>query len=501
MYGSAYSQSPVWGTHPNFPTSPLDVIPTPVESPELKTITLAGVEVGEDDDAETTSSLPDSQMEKSSKDLAVELEKRGKKSPSSAEKKLSLIASAHAMGHFGVEATFRKLFHEGWWWPQMRSEISDQLKECDACTRFTVVKTGYHPAQAITAVGPWDHVQIDTSVHLPESPDGYTALLVVICVFSSFVVLRPLKNTQAQCVAEALWSIFCILGLPKIMQSDNGPEFSNDILRVLIKLSGIEHRFISPYHPQADGKVERSIGTTTMIIKKMLHGTTHHWPLFVNFAQLSFNQKISSLTGSAPFSLMFGRRCNEIRSYSSESDEYTLINLDDWKEHQEKILSLIYPAISERIKGGKDKMIQSLNRSRKILLPYSLPEGSTVMLKDPVRANKFEPKYIGPYTIIRRARNGAYVLKDATGMILDRHVPLDQMKIVVKGSRRRKIDESLETFEVESILSHRGDPGAYEYFVHWKGYSADEDSWLSATRFQDTKIIEEYWRRTLGASR
>jgi transposase InsO family protein len=382
----------------------------------------------------------------------------------------------------------------------MRSEISDQLKECDACTRFTVVKTGYHPAQAITAVGPWDHIQIDTSVHLPESPDGFCALLVVIDVFTSFVILRPLRNTKAETVAESLWSIFCILGLPKIMQSDNGPEFSNDILRTLVTLTGIEQRFISPYHPQADGKVERSIGTTTMIIKKMLHGTTHHWPLFVNFAQLSFNQKISSLTGSAPFSLMFGRKCNDLRNYSSQSDEYTLINLEDWKEHQEKILSLIYPAISERIKGGKDKMIQSLNKSRKILLPSSLPEGSTVMLKDPVRANKFEPKYVGPYTIIRRARNGAYVLKDATGMILDRHVPLDQLKIVIKGPQRRKIDESSEVFEVESILAHRGNPGAHEYLVHWKGYSAEEDSWEPSSSFHDTRIIEKYWLRCREAS-
>jgi hypothetical protein len=192
---------------------------------------------------------------------------------------------------------------------------------------------------------------------------------------------------------------------------------------------------------------------------------------------------------------MFGRKCNDLRNYSSHSEKFTLIDMDDWKIHQEKILSLIYPAISDRIKGGKDKMIQSLNKMRKILLPLSLPEGSTVMLKDPLRANKFEPKYVGPYTIIRRARNGAYVLKDATGMILDRHVPLDQLKIVVRGPRRRKIDQDEEIFEVESILSHRGNPGAYEYLVHWTGYSSDEDSWEPSSSFHDTKVIEKYWLR------
>ena len=77
------------------------------------------------------------------------------------------------------------------------------------------------------------------------------------------------------------------------------------------------------------------------------------------------------------------------------------------------------------------------------------------MIKDPVRANKFEPKYIGPYTIARRARNGAYVLRDVDGDILDRHVPIDQIKIVSKTSRTKDTD----TYVVDKILKHRGAPG------------------------------------------
>ena len=94
------------------------------------------------------------------------------------------------------------------------------------------------------AYDPGEHYQIDTSVHLPESPDGFTALLVLIDVFSGFVILRSVKDTTAETIAHELWNIFCIIGWPKILQSDNGSEFVNETIRALIKLTGIDHRLI-----------------------------------------------------------------------------------------------------------------------------------------------------------------------------------------------------------------------------------------------------------------
>lgn len=336
--------------------------------------------------------------------------------------------------------------------------------------------------------GPWHHIQVDTSVHLPPSPDGYTALLVIIDVFTGFVLLRPLKTNSAEIVARKLWKIFCVFGLPKILQSDNGPEFVNEVLRALVQINGIDHRLISPYNPRADGKVERSIQTVMMVIKKLLHGTNRHWPLFVPFAQLSFNTKVSSLTESTPFALMFNRELNEMKDYSGT--EPNPISLDDWKSHQQRVLSLIYPAISDKVRASKDKMVQSLNKHRRVLLQNSIPAGSTVMLIDPIRANKFEPKYVGPYTVVRRSRNGNYVLRDATGDLLDRHVPPDQLKVVAK--KPRSSDRRNNVYEVERILKHQGNPGSYEYLTKWKGY--EEPSWEPQNNFLDDHIIQEYWK-------
>jgi hypothetical protein len=176
-----------------------------------------------------------------------------------------------------------------------------------------------------------------------------------------------------------------------------------------------------------------------------------------------------------------------------------LIDMEEWKTHQHKILSVIYPAISNRITKGKEKLMATLDKHRKLLSDDSFPTGSIVMLIDPVRTNKFEPKYIGPYTVTRRSRHGAYVLRDSTGDILDRQVPSDQLKLVSRSAKgRRRMDN---VFEVERVVGHRGVPGKYQYHVKWKGYDDSENTWQDSNSFLDTDCIVKYWKHhTIGQS-
>ena len=421
--------------------------------------------------------------------LLAEMELRGKTIPPP-EQRDELLEQEHMFGHFGRDAIYAKLTEKGYWWPRMRDDIVKKLVSCDPCTRYTVTKSGFHPATSVTAHGPMDHLQIDCSVHLPPDANGFTTLLVIIDVFTGFVFLRAIKTTSAECVAQALWELFCTFGLPKILQSDNGPEFVNKIIAALVRITGVDHRFISPYHPAADGKVERSIGSIVLAIKKLLHGYTKLWSLFVPFVQLAFNNKIASLTNSTPFSLFFTRTLNPFKDYSSTDVNTPLIDFDDWKVYQEKVLSLIYPAISDAIGTKKSAMVDRLNKHRRQLLDDSIPAGAIVMLKDPLRTDKFQPKYLGPYSVVRRTRWGAYQLRDATGDNLDRAVPVDQLKLLSR--KPRPIDIENEVFRVEKVLSHRGTPGHYDYYTKWVGYP--EPTWNPDSNFLDDQCIKDYWK-------
>ena len=76
----------------------------------------------------------------------------------------------------------------------------------------------------ITADGPWFHIQIDHLCSSSQSSDGYTALLVIIDVFTSFAdpaCLSSLPMLMSSLESSGLSSV--PFGMPKIIQSDNGP--------------------------------------------------------------------------------------------------------------------------------------------------------------------------------------------------------------------------------------------------------------------------------------
>src|SRR4051812_16753537 len=108
-------------------------------------------------------------------------------------------------------------------------------------------------------------------------------------------------------------------------------------------------------------------------------------------------------------------------------------------------------------------MVKYLNETRRQLMPTTFPTGAEVMLIDQLRQNKFEPKYVGPYVVLRRTRQGNFVLQDAAGDLLDRHAPPDQLKLVSKQARESST--ITPAYEVQEVLEHRGTEGNYEYLT------------------------------------
>ena len=427
--------------------------------------------------------------------LLVEMEKRGMSAPAHHSDRMKLIEQEHALGHFGRKTIFRSLYKQKFWWPNIHRDIKNVVGKCDACLRFNVGKPGFHPIQSINSTGPGQHFQIDLSTGYPESTEGYVALLHVIDVYSGFIMLVPLKDKTAHAVAQALFDLFMLVGVPKWLQSDNGPEFISDVLSALKALLGARSRFIAAYNPRADGKVERSIGTVKSVIFKLLQGADHFWPLYVSFAQYVYNVKLAEITSVTPFFVFFGREHNSLLDYTRNirddvKVEPTSLNMDEWKEHNEKVMSVIYPALDERVKTVNQTLRAKVNKHRRTLLE-SFPVGATVMLLDPHRKNKSDARYIGPYSIVRRTYYGTYILRDATGDILDRHVPSDQLKLTTLPPLA--LDPQNNIYTIRRIVKHRGMGADLEYLIQWVGYR--EKDWVKQKDLLDIEVVRSYWDR------
>lgn len=75
---------------------------------------------------------------------------------------------------------------------------------------------------------------------------------------TKFAMLRALKSKKAEEVAERLIEIFAILGSPRLLHTDNGKEFDNDVIRCVCK-DWPECKPVrgKPRHSQSQGSVER----------------------------------------------------------------------------------------------------------------------------------------------------------------------------------------------------------------------------------------------------
>jgi hypothetical protein len=418
-------------------------------------------------------------------------EKRGKTIPS-LNKQKQLLTQTHQKGHYGVESMFRDLWNSGYWWPQLRKDLKAEVSSCIACLRYEVQQDGYHPSKSIKADQVWDHIQIDLVGPLPTSTDGHTFILTIVDVMSGYTILRALKCKEMQEVASELWKAMCEYGTPKIIQSDNGPEFVNELVQTLTQTFGVEHRLITPYHPRADGLVERTNKELGRALKKFMCEAPAEWHHWLPLLQLSLNDHVNYRTDTRPFTLMFNRAFNDFSNFK-ETAELTNLHqaVQQRLQDNENFQNIVVPAMKDKNTEVKNNMKQILDKTLKQV--SSLKPGTLVMAKDVTKTSKWDPVYEGPFTVVEQHKGEAYTLKDNTDQVLPRRRTIDQLKVLTNTTP--PVTEDLRpSYRVQTILDAKKIGQSYEYLVRWHGYGEESDSWVPASDFDDLNIIKKYWK-------
>jgi hypothetical protein len=228
----------------------------------------------------------------------------------------------------------------------------------------------------------------------------------------------------------------------------------------------------------------------------MLQGAVHEWPSSVSAVNYCINIKVASLTRSQPFALFFNRAPNPWVNF--DQVDLQRMSPEKWAERCRRLHEIVFPSVRERVEKAKEKMVERLNKSNPIIPSNKFKVGATVFLldpryiKNPQTRPRFEPMWIGPYVIVERKQSGTYVVKDGTGVLVDRNIPADQMKLA--SIKKRGIDQEKEEFVVKSIIGHKPGVGGdrWQYHVQWKGYA--EPTWVAARDFVDDAIIRNYWK-------
>ncbi|GFS97524.1 retrovirus-related Pol polyprotein from transposon 412 [Nephila pilipes] len=103
----------------------------------------------------------------------------------------------------------------------------------------------------------FEHVHIDLVGPLPPS-EGFRYYLTGLDRFSKWPKAFPLVEISAEAVTNAFYTgRISRFGPPLRLTTDQGTQFEASLFDTLSKFLGTERRHTTPYHPSANGQVER----------------------------------------------------------------------------------------------------------------------------------------------------------------------------------------------------------------------------------------------------
>ena len=394
----------------------------------------------------------------------------------------AVLEHAHeATGHGNAQLMVSDISTAGLQWPGILKDALAFTSNCLPCLGFNAAHNTFAPSRSPLASMPWVAVQIDLTGPLTKTSTGHVFILVLVDVFTSFVVLKPLVDKTPASVAAALWEAFSVLGFPKVVHSDQGKEFINSTFTSLKGLTGFSRKFSAPYSPMSKGKVERMNFSAKNVIFKLAELSHLEWDALLPTAALMLNNRVSPSTLCKPFELMFGRALILPDSEHGESDFNCDVEAlsNFWK----KFHSTIAPAIAENSRRYRQQYSRVLN-DRAASVEFDV--GSTVLFRVHGRA-KDAPRYSGFYTVVS-VEGGGIRLKDRNDKILPRLFAPQNLK-------RAPPSAGSDLFTVDRILSSRPHGGSRQFRVSWVGYDKSHNSWVDERDIIDKNLIKEFEAR------
>ena len=132
--------------------------------------------------------------------------------------------------------------------------------------------------------------------------------VLVICDYATrYPEAIPLHSTDASHIAEELIGVFARVGIPSEILTDQGSNFTSQLLIELYRMLHIHPIKTTPYHPQTDGLVERFNQTLKSMLRKAATKEGRDWDKMIPFLLFAYREVPQSSTGFSPFELLDGK--------------------------------------------------------------------------------------------------------------------------------------------------------------------------------------------------
>ena len=177
------------------------------------------------------------------------------------------LHSKETAGHLGIDKTIEKI-KSRFFWINLSRDVKKFIRECFDCQKVKPPKVYCKPK--LVPLAPSRTLQLvtmDMAGPLPITREGHKYILAICDHFTKHIKVFPMKTQTALEVAEKCLDYCLTFGIPESVLTDQGSNFTSQIVESLWERLDVHTLRTTAYHPQTDGITERFNRT----IKTMLN--------------------------------------------------------------------------------------------------------------------------------------------------------------------------------------------------------------------------------------
>ena len=239
------------------------------------------------------------------------------------------------------------------------------IQNCGCCKQFEA-KCQIPEMELILCTQPMelvhvDYVGMEVTVATQEKP-VVKNVLVIVDHFTRYIQAFVTNNHTAHTTAQVLYNnFFSVFGFPQKLMSDQGTEFTSDVIAAMCKLLGIEKIRTTPYHPQTNGSAERVHQTLQRMIGKLNPEKCQKWPKHIGSVLIAYNATRSQVTGYSPYFLMFGQKPRLPVDLL-----FPTVNKREWTHTIDEYVKALYEWLTECLQLTQESASKEAKRQKRL---------------------------------------------------------------------------------------------------------------------------------------
>jgi len=292
-----------------------------------------------------------------------------------------LFTAFHNLAHPGTKATGR-LMGSRVTWPFMKRDIAKWVADCQDCGRAKVIR---QPPAAIQPIPVptqrFSHIHVDFVGPLTVSKEGFRYLFTIIDRSSRWLEAIPLTSMETDTCVEALINNWIArFGIPAIITSDRGSQFTSSIWAETCQQLGVKHITTTAYHPQSNGMVERVHRHLKEGLKA--RGAQADWPQHLPWVLLNIRTAPKTDSNTSAAEMVYGAALT-LPAQPPSPNETT-------------------PAAVDRQREEVPIPTRELPHPPPTEVPRHLATAEMVYVRKGGQPGPLAPPYSGPYKVISR---------------------------------------------------------------------------------------------------